>query len=111
MSETPPVKSLSIIPYFYIGTDARNILEPYCVDLRNVGVRNNLLHANMLEHYIQISEDRDFIFSLQQSMACFFFTHLHRHYQTQVFGRKKGLISLEDKCNLVLVRKTTSRNP
>lgn len=106
MSETPPVKSLSIIPYFYVGIDARNILTPYCVDLRKAGGRHNLLHANMLEHYMQISEDRDFIFSLQKSMTDFFFSHLHCYYQTQVFGRKKGLISLEDKCNLVLVRKT-----
>lgn len=106
MSKTPPVRSLSIVPYFYIGTDAGNILTPYCVDLRKVGGRHNLLHANMLEHYMQISEDRDFVFSLQQSMSCFFFTHLHCYYQTQVFGRKKGLISLEDKCNLVLVKKT-----
>lgn len=100
------MKSLNIIPYFYMGADAKGILEPYCHDLRQAGGRHNLLHANMLEHYVQISEDREFIYSIQKAMTSFFFSYLHTyHHEAQVFGRKKGLVSLEDKCNLLLTRR------
>lgn len=62
METTPHSETLSIIPYLYTGTNARNILESYSVALREVGGRPNQLHANMLEHYVQISEDKEFIF-------------------------------------------------
>lgn len=105
MSKTSSVETLSIIPYLYTKDNACNILESYSMDLRKAGGRHNLLHANMLEHYVQISEDREFILSLQKSMSCFFFSYLHEYHQAQVFGRKKSLISLEDKCNLLLVKR------
>lgn len=107
MMKTPSVENLSIIPYFYCGTNARKIIELYLNDLRETGGRHNLLHANMLEHYVQISEDREFILSLQKSMTTFFFSYLHSSYHTKVFGRKKGLISLENKCNLLLARRVS----
>ncbi len=102
METTPHSETLSIIPYLYTGTNARNILESYSVALREVGGRPNQLHANMLEHYVQISEDKEFIFSLQNSMYCFYCSCIHAFHKAKVFGRKKSLISLEDKCNLVL---------
>lgn len=106
MSETSK-GNLSIIPYLYIGTNSRSILEHYCDDLRELGGRHNLLHSNMLSHYIMISEDREFILSLQKSMTDFFFSYLHCYHQVEVFGRKKGLISLEDKCNRLLTKRTS----
>lgn len=106
MSKTSSANNLSIIPYLYNG-NARNILESYYTDLRKVGGRYNLLHANMLEHYVQISEDREFILSLQNLMYTFFLTHVQTYYKVKICGRKKGIISLEDKCNLVLARKSS----
>ncbi len=102
METTTHVEALSIIPYLYTGINARNILESYSAALREVGGRSNQLHANMLEHYVQISEDKEFIFSLQNSMYCFYCSYIHAFHKAKIFGRKKSLISLEDKCNLVL---------
>lgn len=105
MSKISSAKCLNIIPYFYTGTNALEILTKYCEELRETQSRHNLLHANMLEHYMNISEDGDFIFSLQGLMYVFYSKYLHCNYQTQVFGRKKSLISLENKCNFVLLKK------
>lgn len=105
MSKISPAECLDIIPYFYTGTNAREILRKYCEDLRKTLCRRDLLHANMLEHYMNISEDKDFIFLIQNLMYVFFSKHLHCNYQTQMFGRKKSLVSLENKCNFVLEKK------
>ena len=97
----------SIIPFLYEGTTVNDIINRYVAALRCYPTNSdNLFHANLLEHYSAVVEDSDFCRSVQKLMSTFYF-ELEQSYTIAFKGRKKGLISAENKALMQILRQKT----
>lgn len=104
------MSKINIIPFLYKATTTEDIIKLYVEALRsNHSSLENLLHANLLEHYVAITEDPKFATSVQKMITDFYYEVIHR-YKVRLKGRKKALIKAEDKINLQIFRQKKDPN-
>lgn len=100
----------NIIPFLYNAATTAEIIKLYAEELRNNHSSwENLLHANLLQHYAAITEDSEFATSVQKMITDFYYEVIH-HYKVRFKGRKKALIKTEDKINLQIFRQKKDPN-